>query len=500
MSKPTQIQSPRVSPTALDRVIGYLSPAAGLRRHAHRQMLARAYAAAAPGDAWRPRRPGASANADHEADASMLRAKSRSLIQNVEYIAAGMNARVAHSVGTGIMPKWGGRDGEALKALWDAWAPRADADGVLDIYGIQALAARTMDADGECLLRIRSRRETDGLPVPLQLQVLEVDYLDTMRTSGDDGNQVRGGKEYDALGRVVAYWLYPFHPGDSRAPIRARGLTSKRVPAQYVIHLFAPGRPGASRGFPRLAPVIARARDLQLLEDAELQRKNLEGRLSVLASGDVGALAEGASYGTDVANGSLGELASGGITQVPGGMNITVVEPKAAPGFVDYCRYNIKLICAGGGFTYEQATGDMSEVNFSSARVRLLDFRREIEQLQWLTLVPQLCDRICREFVAYAEVAGKLSTRGRAQYTLGHSTPKWDYVNPVQEVEADLSEISGGLASFSEKLRQRGYDPTVVFDEIEADIKGLQARGVWDHLIMLMKGKTMPSEAPRNGS
>lgn len=497
-------------PTVLDRLIGWAHPGLGLQRHYQRQLLARAYLAAGPGDSWKPRRSTASANTDHKADAAMLRAKSRFLIQNVEYIAAGMNARVAHMVGTGIVPKWGGRDGEALKALWSKWVKVADADGVHDLYGLQAAAARAMDADGEVLVRLRARKATDDLPVPLQLQVLEIDWLDSDRMRSDNGNEVINGKEYDALGKCVAYYLWDQHPGDNKL-LKTRGMTSKRVPASQIIHLFAPTRPGQARGFPRLSPVIPRVRDLQLLEDAELARKNLEGRLSVLASGDVASMANpmegGQIGGTGGANdrGDLGALAGGAITKLPPGLNITVVEPKAAPGFVDYCKYNIGLICAGGGFTYEWATGDMTRVNFSSARIRQNDIRREIEQTQWLTLVPMLCDRICREFVGYAELAGVV--RQRAQYTLEHSTPKWDHVNPKQDIDADLAEIAGGMSSISEKLRRRGYDPETVFAELEKDIKGLQARGIWDALVMLLKGKEtrdsqgndpQPNDAPGN--
>ena len=57
----------------VDRFVGWLSPQAGLTRHFARQRLARAYEAASPRDSWRPRRAGASANADHSADSATLR-------------------------------------------------------------------------------------------------------------------------------------------------------------------------------------------------------------------------------------------------------------------------------------------------------------------------------------------------------------------------------------------------------------------------------------------
>jgi lambda family phage portal protein len=487
--------------TFLDKFVGWFDPRAGLARHFDRVRLQRAYEAASPRDSWKPRRSGASANADHLADASRLRAKARALVQNVPYVRAGLDALVSATIGTGIMPRATGADAAKIDKLFAEWANVCDADGRLDYYGIQAAAYRAMEQDGEVLVRLRPRRPADGLPVPLQLQLLEIDWLDNTRTQAVGQNQIINGIEYDALGAVAAYWLWESHPGDTTL---ARGLRlqSKRIPAASIIHLYATERPGQGRGFTRLAPVIARVRDLQLYEDAELARKNLETRLGVLYSGDATMLANPAAGDTtaslDSANtGNLGELSSGGITQLPVGSSVTVVEPKFAGGYVDYVKYNLHLIAAGMGVTYEMLTGDMREVNFSSARVRLLDFRRGVTQMQWLTLKPRLLDPIHKAFIDAADLAGKL--RG-LNYGVDYSTPKWDYVNPQQDVAADIAEISVGLASPSEKLRQRGYDPKVVFAEIKADFDQMQALGIMDTLLIKEKGRISEQAADPNAA
>jgi len=489
-------------PTVLDRIIGYLSPTAGIRRAFDRMRLVRAYEAAAPRDPWKPRRPGASANADHAADASALRAKSRALMQNVPYIRAGMASRLACIVGTGIVPTFKGTQGAALQKLWNNWVPVADADRRLDLYGLQVAAVRAMEVDGEVLIRFRPRYKGDGLPVPMQLQLLEVDWLDNVRTRGNGDNTVVNGIEYDALGAPVAYWLWDQHPGDSTIS-RGTRTQSSRVLAEQVLHLFAPERPGQGRGFPRLAPVITRVRDLQLYEDGELSRKNLESRLSVLVSGDAASLANplGGSGMADPAKaretGSLGDLASGSITELPPGVNVSVVAPTVAEGYVDYIQHQLHIICAGAGFTYEAATGDMTKVNYSSARVRMLDVRREIEQLQWTVVVPMLCQRVVAEFLLAADRAGLLPSGG---YTVEHSTPRWEYVDPQKDVEADMREISGGLASISEKLRRRGYDPTVVFDELQNDVEELRKRGLLDVMLAMQKAGPLTASQPAPNS
>lgn len=484
----------------IDRMIGWVNPQAGIRRHFARQRLARAYEAASPRDGWRPRRAGASANADHQADAHALRTRSRALVQNVPYVRAGIDGLVAATIGTGITPRATGKEADKINKLFDAWVKVCDADGRLDYYGMQAAADRALEVDGEVLIRLRPRRPSDNLPVPLQLQLLEIDWLDSTKTATYNGNSIVNGIEYDMLGAVAAYWLWDQHPGDS-AVLRGRATQSSRIPSKNIIHLFAPDRPGQGRGFPRLAPVITRVRDLQLYEDAELARKNLETRLSVLASGDAASLANPASFGGDGVEharktGDLGELASGGITEMPAGTNFTVIEPKAAPGYVDYVKFNLHLIASGMGAPYEMLTGDMSEVNFSSARVRLLDFRRAIQQLQWLVIIPKMLVPIHDALVEAAFLAGLINGRDA---TVRFSPPKWDYINPEQDVKADLAEIGAGLSSISEKLRQRGYNPDDVFAELASDIKKLKDLGIFEDMLFMQKGN-LPTDPQQTKS
>lgn len=481
----------------IDRVIGWVSPQAGIARHFARQRLARAYEAASPRDPWRPRRAGASANADHSADAKTIRIKARALVQNVPYCTAALSGLSAATIGTGIVPRATGPEKDKLNKLFTEWAKVCDADGRFDYYGMQKAAYGAMEQDGEVLVRLRPRRPADNLPVPLQLQLLEIDWLDSERMGTNGGNQIINGIEYDSLGAVAAYWLWDQHPGDN-VLMRGRKSQSSRVAAQFIIHLFSPDRPGQGRGFSRFGPVISRVRDLQLYEDAEAARKNLEARLSVLASGDTSGMENpaamaGAGEGSASAGmHDMGELGGGNIFGMPAGMTFTVVEPKVAPGYVEYVKYALHLIAAGLGVPYEMLTGDMNEVNFSSARVRLLDFRRAVQQVQWLVLIPKMLVPIHEAFAEAAFLAGKVRTRDLA---VDFSPPKWDYVNPEQDVKADQAEIGAGLCSISEKLRQRGYDPDVVFAELASDINKLKALGILETLLFMQRGN-LPTLAP----
>ncbi|HRQ59873.1 MAG TPA: phage portal protein, partial [Azoarcus taiwanensis] len=127
----------------------------------------------------------------------------------------------ANLVGTGILayPKTRDKDlRERLLELWDDWAEECDADGVYNLYGLQALITGNWFEAGEVFVRLRWRRLSDGLPAPLQLQVLEADMVPMLDTDYGPGlprgHYIRSGIEFDPIGHRVAYWMHREHPGD----------------------------------------------------------------------------------------------------------------------------------------------------------------------------------------------------------------------------------------------------------------------------------------------
>jgi len=95
-------------------------------------------------------------------------------------------------VGPGISPSWQRvpqRLKSALRQTWDDWTDQADAEGLTDLYGMQRRAARELFIAGEVFVRIRYRRPGDGLIVPLQLQMLPSEMLDTA-----DNRRLPGGR------------------------------------------------------------------------------------------------------------------------------------------------------------------------------------------------------------------------------------------------------------------------------------------------------------------
>jgi len=450
----------------LDNLVGWFSPKAGLERHLARSSLKQVRSFEA---AKKTRRTagwnatGGSANTEAISGLVNLRNRSRDLVMNNSYAASWLDKRVTNAIGTGIVCKFA-KDKAAQKA-WADWIKVCDADGQLDFNGLQALGARCMDESGEVLLRFRNRRPEDGLAVPLQVQIMEPDFLDHEKTEDlKGGGYIIGGVEFDAIGKLQAYWLFDRHPGEVGRLFR--GFKSKRVVADDVRLIFEKKRPGQVRGTPKLAPVLLRLRDLDDYEDAELMRKKIEACFAAFVTRDSDF------EGDPVTGQPRQKLSPGMIERLKPGESVEFGSPAATGGYAEFTRAHLRAAASGSGVTYEMLTGDLSQVNYSSARIGMLEFRAGIEQFRWLTFIPQLLDPIVERWKLTAKLAGVIKkTDTPHEWTC----PKWNWVDPVKDVTGELLEIASGLKTWGEGVKQRGYDPDEQLEAIKAERDKIKA-------------------------
>lgn len=474
----------------IDTLIGWVNPAAGVRRFQARQALqhVRAYEGAKrtrKTAGWNT--TGSSANAENLMALPVLWARSRDLTRNNPWCKKAIGSWVDDSIGTGI--RLGIDDKHPASKTWHEWAqsPQCDADGLSDLYGIQALAARTMWESGAVIIRRRWRRPSDGLAVPMQLQVLEPDYLDHNKTEETKTGYILGGVQFDKLGRRTGYWLYDQHPGEAlRLGVI---LQSRFVPAEDVIYAFKRLRAGQIHGVPELAPVILRARDLDDYEDAEITRKKIEACFSVFITGeDTGQ----SNLSTPDGKGRPVERVSPGmIKRLNLGESVSFAQPTATSGYADFLRAGHRAMAAGTGQTYEQLSGDLSQVNYASSRAGMLPYRRSVEAWQWLTFVPMVCQRIVGWYNEAADLVGKRAIPSGTEWT----TPRFDWVDPVKDMKGELLKVAAGVQSFSELQRRLGNQPGKVLAELAADWQKLRDAGIPISLDGLIALLATPDEA-----
>ncbi len=410
---------------------------------------------------------------------SALRNRARDQIRKNPWAAQIITSFVSNAVGTGIKPK-SQHPRVATRVLlhesWAEWTAESDIEGIGDYSEQQGLVVRAIFESGEAFVRKHMVRPNDSLRVPLQIQVLEADHvpLDENRLTPGQ-NVIIAGIEFDQRGRRVAYHMHREHPNEFLSG-RPRGLELERVPASEILHLFIRQRPGQVRGAPRLASVLARLHELDQYEDAELVRK----KVTALFAGFItpGVDADGTPLvlrKPDDKGWEAPSLEPGGMEILPAGSSIDFSSPAELGGsYNPFMQWNLRAAAAGAGVTYEQATGDLSDVNFSSIRAGLLEMRRQVEQFQKFTVMYQLNRPIWRLWLEQAALAGVIDASDFAQNRADYERVQWigqgwHWVNPEQEQKAEVRAIRAGTTSRSRVIAARGDDAEEIDAEIAAD-------------------------------
>ncbi|PRB80520.1 phage portal protein [Pseudomonas sp. MYb185] len=416
----------------------------------------------------------------------LLRRRSRAAVRNDPYAGAAISKRVTNLIGTGIVPHPQIQDKDvraALQELWEDWVDEADADGRTDFYGLQALIGRMVEESGECFVRVRHRRDEDGLAVPLQLQVLPPEFVPIERNfKTRRGNIVRAGIEFDAIGRRVAYWMYQQNPGDSGAQLTGYN-TLHRIPADQVLHVYEVLEAGQLRGVPRLASVLLRLKSLDNYDDAVLFRQEVSNLFAgfikkPLPEGppQVDAVT-GEPLVTDHDGTPMAALEPGSMHELLEGEEVQFSDPPDAGNtYIDFMRQQLQAAAVGVELPYELLTGDMKDISDRVLRILLNDFRRRIEQLQFSVYVHQLCRPVRAVWMDAAVLSGAIDLPGYAErkqrraYLRTRWIPQgYAYHHPVQDVQGKVLEIGAGLLSRSEHVLRTGYDAEVIDRENAQD-------------------------------
>ena len=428
-------------------------------------------------------RSSTSANAEISGAMLPLRDGAREQVRNNALAAKFVLEMANRSVGTGILPRAKTGTASTDKILDRKFSEWSDA---IQYPEQQRLAVRSIVEAGESLVRFRPRLPSDGLPVPFDIQLLEPDWIDERKTEALSGGWIIHGVEFDLLGREVAIWILPNHPGDAFGNIGAlsAALVSKRLPLNpgYAIGGYERGyrrdRAGQVRGVSWFAPVLMALWDLAGYETAERVRKRMEACLAAFITGPVtGPMTPALGQQTkDAANKIIEELRPGMISRLENGATVTMAEPKSAGGYGEYVRVQHRIIAAGLGIPYEILTGDLSQVNYSSYRGGLIGFKGNIESFQWNDLIPYICTPVWKRFIDACVIAGVV--KKHPGYGVEWGTPKFDLLDRLAEAEADEREIRIGTKTWPQAVAAQGLDPITQLDEIQKANDEFDKRGI----------------------
>lgn len=462
-----------------DRFLISLAPNFGLRRvraRAAAQHMMRHFEAASVGrrtSGWSRLASDANSAASGPALA-YLRAQARDLVRNNPWALHGLDVIETNTVGWGIRPKANGRNAKRVMELWKQWGEtkQCDAAGQLTFYGLQGLIMRAVAESGEVLIRRRMRRLGDGLAIPLQLQVLEPDYIDTSidGIKGPSGGDIIQGVEFDMIGRRVAYWLFDQHPG-GRSLVSPQ---SRRIPADSILHVFKIGRPGQVRGPSWFAPVDVRLHEFDSYEDATLVKQKIAACMTAFVTdmdGEVSAIGRpGAGKNGEL----LDQMEPGMIMSLPPGRDVTIANPPQTNDFQSFSTTALRGIAAGLGITYEDLTGDYSQVNYSSARMGRLAHQANVHKWRWNMLIPQFCAPAWQWMLDALSLAGEDVDAAPASWT----PPPMPMLDPDKEGAAASKAVRTGQMTLDEMVREQGFDPEEHWQEYAESFKRIDNLGI----------------------
>lgn len=444
----------------------------------------------------------ASVNRDIGMDAKLLRERSKYLYQNTSNARRAINVIANGIVGTGITPTFKTKDKKALKLIKELWkkfgeTTVCDFYGRLNYYGITKLIGITYSMVGECMI-VRRRVPPNESLMGLQFQVLDMEYLATQINYQilPGGGYTQDGIEYDKRGKTMAYWLFQRHPSDWYT-------TPVRVDIADIIHVLDVEFPGQNRGVPKGATTIITERDVDEYLDAERMGKKVQAAHAVFRITQDPEAAESADRADFDGDEELERVEPGMMYHLYPGEDIKFNTPPTAPGAEEYKRGQYRSIAAGYGITYEQLTGDLSNVNFSSYRAGWLEGQKSIEHWQWITLIPQFCDRSMLWFLEQVMLAQGGLTKLPDDLEVEWTTPRREMINPLDETEALRNMIRMGGKSWSEAVTEMGYNPDDVLKSYKRDLelwKAAGLKGEWSvDLVPSLKG-TPPAKGSADGS
>jgi lambda family phage portal protein len=412
---------------------------------------------------------------------SILRTRSHDIVRKNPYAANAIDSIVSNCIGTGIKPQSKASDAnfrKKIQELWLNWTDEADSAGVCDFYGLQSLVLRSVVECGECFVRMKIDRSNST--VPLKLQILESEHLDSSKDQTlANGNIIRSGIEFDKTGKRVAYYLYREHPGEN-SPLYGLNIDSVRIPAKEILHIFKPLRPGQIRGEPWLSNVLLKLHELDQYEDAELVRKKTAAMFAGFVTRldpDSGMFGEGEA---DSKGAAFAGLEPGTMQLLDPGEDVKFSTPAdVGSTYETFIKQQLRAVSVGLGITYEQLTGDLSDVNYSSIRAGLVEFRRKCTALQHNLIVFQLCRPIWNRWIELAILSDAVEISSDPAF----SSVKWipqgfAWVDPLKEQNAQMHAVRCGFKSRAEVVSELGYDIEEIDAEIAADNRRAEEMGL----------------------
>ena len=415
-----------------------------------------------------------SANSEMEAEAVTLRDRAKDLYRNDSFASSAVNGRVDNVVGCGIRMQSRIQPGDGISEDRAAGLNR-QIESAFRVWSRierlsqkQRLFERCRAIYGEAFMVLSDGGSADK-PVPLSLQVIAPERIETPPEHEGDPN-VRMGIRLDPETRQpVLYYLRTVHPHDT---LEASWDYSE-IPAERMRHVFEEKFPGQVRGVPWLAPAMADLKDIKDFKETHLIAEQVAACFTVFVEkgefGDPRGAAEGAAAETRSDGSRIEDIEPGMIQYLKDGESVKFGDPNR-PGNTlgPFLEWHLKAVAAAIRYPFELLVKHYDN-SYSGGRLSLIDGRIAFSCWQQESIEggwQQVSDRFVEELVIVGGVdiePDEFESNRAVFQQQAWVPPGMPWIDPAKEVKGDREAIDGGLSTRASSLAARGWD----YDEVE---------------------------------
>lgn len=227
-----------------------------------------------------------------------------------------------------------------------------------------------------------------------------------------------------------------------------------------------------------MATVITRLHHFNEYEDAELDRKKVAAFYAGFITSPSGDPVLSGLPGQDLDYNDTDYLAGlepGILQSLRAGESIEWSKPAdVGETYEPWVKQQLHRIAAGIGVTYEQLTGDLTDVDYSSIRAGLVEFQRQCRMKQAHIIVHKFCRPITTRWLDTTVLTGAIrisnyiSRRRRIIHNIW-DPDGWDWVDPLKDVQGKQLSVRCGFESRARVVSENGGNIAEIDEEIAAD-------------------------------
>jgi lambda family phage portal protein len=453
----------------IDNIIAALSPQAAYRREAYRrayEALRSSYDAGSydrGNSNWRVTNTSAELTDRYSRDE--VRARARDLERNSDMMNSVVGAFKRNVVGGGyhVQIKTGDEElNKTIQKAWKKWCKKQNCDvtGTQSLNQIIRMSVERKKIDGGILF---VKRYTAQGFVPFQLQMIEVDELDTGAMQPKTAeNKVVGGIEFNSFNRPIGYFIRQYEPDgySQRDPVY--------VEAKDVIFYATKKRPSQLREMSDMAHTIPRIRDVNEFITAVSVKQRIEACLAVfikkgLPTTGISGYGRSSSVMAEERVSYDGKMLSPGmIKELNTGDEVQVVNPNGqGSDATSFTKLQQRLIGAGQGISYEATSRDMAESTYSSTRQGMIEDDLTYDEEKELLI--EVLDEIYETFIISAVLCNAISIPNFWNEKDKYLAHEWiqepkPWIDPYKESNANKIALQTGQKTYKQIAAENGRD------------------------------------------